>query len=204
MKLLFKVNKWAKKPCRINAETESIAHEYYEYAVCEQFATIPLRPEWNKRQRVSGALTSLMSSFTKGRRALFPGTKNNWCVYTINGREQSTFSGEIWTLQHYHLLLPLNRAVHFTTSSMTGFRLCSSFNVVFTMKCYTLLYLSIIHVILLLYNVFCISYITSKMFCSTSMCTYVIWCIVCACILTLIILICSTTCIYFRMVIGEH
>lgn len=42
----------------------------------------------------------------KRKAALFPGNKNNWCVYTINGREQSTFSGEIWTPLHYHLLPP--------------------------------------------------------------------------------------------------
>lgn len=59
-----------------------------------------------------------MSSFTKGRVALFPGNESNWCVYTINGREQSTFSGEIWTPQQEQLLLPLNQAVHFRKSYM--------------------------------------------------------------------------------------
>lgn len=77
-----------------------------------------------------------MSSSTKAKVALFPGTENNCCVYTINGREQSSFSGEIWTLQLYHLLLPLNPTVHFTNSYMTGSRLCVSFlpRAVFTMQ----------------------------------------------------------------------
>lgn len=50
-----------------------------------------------QRCRVSGALTLPAPGFTKERVALFPGIESNWCVYTINDREQSTFSGEIWT-----------------------------------------------------------------------------------------------------------
>lgn len=106
----------------------------------------PLLPWIEQRCRVSGALTSLMSSFTKGRVALFPGTQNNWCVYTINGGEKSTFSGEIWTLQHYHLLLPLNRAEHFT-KSYDGFQIVPFvIYVAFAMQCYKPLYLWILHV----------------------------------------------------------
>lgn len=50
--LLYKINKWAKNPCQINAETQSIAHEYYECAVWEQFAAIPFTLNRTKVQSV--------------------------------------------------------------------------------------------------------------------------------------------------------
>lgn len=109
-----------------------------------------------QRCRVSRALTSLMSRFTKGWVALFAGNKNNLCVYTINGREQSIFSGEIWTLQRYHLLLPLNQAVHFTRSYKTSFSLCPLFFMSFV-------------------EAYCVSYIMSNMFCYTGTC-YLMYC----------------------------
>lgn len=125
MKLLFKVNKWDKKPPSNQCRLESIAHEYYEFVACERL--FPSAPERNKGAECRELLLHWCLAFTKGRVALFPGTRNNWCVYTINGREQSTSSGEICTPQHYHLLLLPDQAVHRTRSYMTGFTLCPLF-----------------------------------------------------------------------------
>lgn len=111
------------------------------------------------------------------REALFAGIKNNWCVHTINYREQSFFSGEIWTLQHYHLLLSLKQAVQRVIWLLLLFT-------AFTMQRNTLLYWYIwssiltdfMSVALVFYSVSaqCVSYIMSKMFCYTDMCSYVI------------------------------
>lgn len=50
MKLLFKVNKYVEKPCQINAD--AVSHEYYAYAVCEDFSSIPFDLKGTKVQSV--------------------------------------------------------------------------------------------------------------------------------------------------------
>lgn len=62
MKLLFKVNKYVEKPCQINAD--AVSHEYYAYAVCKDFSSIPF--DLKGKGAVSGAFTSVMSSIVKG------------------------------------------------------------------------------------------------------------------------------------------
>lgn len=84
-----------------------------------------LLPWKEQRCRASGAFT-LWCLALQREKSLFPGSKNNWYVYTINGRKQAGFSGEIWTQQHYHLLLPLKCTVQNRKNSKTGFRWCSS------------------------------------------------------------------------------
>ena len=64
---VFKANKFTKKPCGIHSETHSMAHEYYEYAVCEYFATInPFALNETKVQSVRISYFSDTSGSPKG------------------------------------------------------------------------------------------------------------------------------------------
>ena len=100
-----------------------VAHEYCEYAT-DPPPPPPPPPALNEVDECRELLLHQYPASRKRERPCFQGLKNNWRVYTINVREQSSFSGEIWTLEHHHLLLPLNRAVHSTKAPMTAFGSC--------------------------------------------------------------------------------